>query len=360
MGLSGGYAAGAGANALQDLLKQKFLEQIENRRASEQQQQFGQNQQRIDTDALGQRQEQGRYDTTRSDAIEATRVRGVAEQAAKAEQAAAVASFLEGNPHMRGVIQAQGAGLNISDPTKLESPQQQAQRAEAAAAAGLRQKQAENDITVGGQLKVQSAGHQNAVRLAQTRQPTGLSPNQTLTQTRALQGSYNKIMAPSRDMQRQLSAMDAGLAEAQKGNLNAGSQAVLMTFQKILDPSSVVRETEYDRTPQGMGLMQQMEGILPRLVQGGPGVPPAELAKFADLARQITAGAVQSAQTNAQGIIDLANANGIDPKLVTGSGGGGGGATGTSGGGPKAEQKAIPGVPGGVAEMRNGKWVRVK
>jgi hypothetical protein len=57
MGLSGGYGAGAGANALQDLLKQKFLEQIENRRAHEAQQALGQGQQRIDQDTsqFGQR-----------------------------------------------------------------------------------------------------------------------------------------------------------------------------------------------------------------------------------------------------------------------------------------------------------------
>ena len=44
-------------------------------------------------------------------------------------------------------------------------------------------------------------------------------------------------------------------------NPNAASQAVLVTFQKILDPTSVVRESEYARTFDGQAILDRMQRI---------------------------------------------------------------------------------------------------
>lgn len=167
--------------------------------------------------------------------------------------------------------------------------------------------------------KIRLQGDQQA-RIATIRQPTGLRPAQALTATRSLQNDYRKVMSAPSEMQRQLGIMEAGLEAARRGDLNAGSQAVLVTFQKILDPTSVVRESEYARTPEGLGLMQRIEGIMPRLAQGGPGVPASELETFAALARTLTEGVTSRAQQNAQSILELATEYGIDPKLITGSG----------------------------------------
>jgi hypothetical protein len=160
MGLAGSYGAGAGADALKDLIKQKFLQQIESRRASEAQQHMG-------LQARGQDDVQGRFDTERNDQIEAVRVKGAAQAQAQQQQAQAMAAFIEANPHMKNTADADALGLKYTD-----SPEQQTARAAAEQAAGLKQKQAENDITTGGQMKVQAAGHQNAVRLAGMRQPS--------------------------------------------------------------------------------------------------------------------------------------------------------------------------------------------
>ena len=78
--------------------------------------------------------------------------------------------------------------------------------------------------------------------------------------------------------------MHQGMAAARRGDLAAGSQAVLVTFQKILDPTSVVRESEYARSAAGQSLLSRIQGYYDRLAMGGAGVPVEELEKFAQLA----------------------------------------------------------------------------
>jgi hypothetical protein len=98
---------------------------------------------------------------------------------------------------------------------------------------------------------------------------------------------WSTAIKPARDLSRQAKIMDAGLAAARRGDLAAGSQAVLVTFQKILDPTSVVRESEYARSAAGQALLARMEGIQDRLMRGGAGVPLPELEKFAQLAKEM-------------------------------------------------------------------------
>lgn len=88
------------------------------------------------------------------------------------------------------------------------------------------------------------------------------------------------------ELGRQVKLMDTGLAAARRGDLAQGAQAVLVTFQKILDPESVVRETEYARSAAGLAMMDRVAGYFEQLQKGGGGVPLKELEKFAQLARE--------------------------------------------------------------------------
>jgi hypothetical protein len=81
--------------------------------------------------------------------------------------------------------------------------------------------------------------------------------------------------------------MQAGMAAARKGDLNAGAQAVLVTFQKFLDPQSVVRESEYARSGEGQSLLNQVRGSVDKLLNGGAGMTLPELEKFAKMAQTI-------------------------------------------------------------------------
>jgi hypothetical protein len=115
---------------------------------------------------------------------------------------------------------------------------------------------------------------------------SGMSPTMEANVINRLSTQWNKAVAPVVELDRQLKLMDAGLAEARKGNLSQGAQVVLVTFQKILDPPSVVRESEYMRSAAGQALVTRIKGAVERLTKGGAGVPVDELEKFADLARQ--------------------------------------------------------------------------
>jgi hypothetical protein len=88
-------------------------------------------------------------------------------------------------------------------------------------------------------------------------------------------------------MYRANTIMDAGMEAARHGDMNAGSQAILVTFQKFLDPTSVVRESEYARSPEGISVANRIRGYVDRLTQGGAGVPLDELEKFARMAKNI-------------------------------------------------------------------------
>ena len=98
---------------------------------------------------------------------------------------------------------------------------------------------------------------------------------------------------PAADLHRQAKLMQVGLNAARRGDMAAGSQAVLVTFQKILDPTSVVRESEYARSASGLSLISQIIGASERLRKGGAGVPLWDLETFARLAAE----AVQALST---------------------------------------------------------------
>lgn len=61
-----------------------------------------------------------------------------------------------------------------------------------------------------------------------------------------------------------------------KGSMNAVDQSLITLLNKILDPTSVVRESEYARTPEGMSVMERLKGYAGRLEKGGAGLSPNE------------------------------------------------------------------------------------
>lgn len=122
----------------------------------------------------------------------------------------------------------------------------------------------------------------------------GISPAVESNIINRLTAQWDKANSTVNELKRQRDLMQTGLAAARKGDMAAGSQAVLVTFQKILDPTSVVRESEYARSAAGQALLARIQGAAERLAQGGAGIPVTELEAFAALADQF----VQQATTN--------------------------------------------------------------
>lgn len=104
-------------------------------------------------------------------------------------------------------------------------------------------------------------------------------------------------------------------------NKVAVDQSIITTFNKMLDPSSVVRESEYARTPQDMAFLNRIKGKIDKLSTGGAGLTDDERqAMF----RMVTAfKEVADAQYNEQVnyYSDLATRYGYKPENIVRLGG---------------------------------------
>lgn len=114
---------------------------------------------------------------------------------------------------------------------------------------------------------------------------SGMSPTMEANVINRLSNQWKAAVAPTVELDRQVKLLDAGLEESRKGNRAQGDQTVLVTFQKILDPPSVVRESEYMRSAAGQAMMDRVKGAIQKIKEGGAGLSLDQLEKFADLAR---------------------------------------------------------------------------
>lgn len=110
-----------------------------------------------------------------------------------------------------------------------------------------------------------------------------------------LGGNFEQYAKESRASVKNISIIEAGYEAAiQAGfdgtSLNPASQAMLVTFQKMLDPTSVVRESEYARSGDGQSLSQRIQGFGVKLSQGGAGVTQAGLQEFYEMSLQLLDG----------------------------------------------------------------------
>jgi hypothetical protein len=150
-----------------------------------------------------------------------------------------------------------------------------------------------------------------------------LKPAREVTPTAALEGTlklrdrFVRETSAAQIVNTQLQLMKSSLTAAEQGNMAAGSQGVLVTFQKILDPTSVVRESEYARSASGQALLSRIEGAYDRLSKGGAGVPVSELKQFVTLAEQFARNQAESAKATKQQIDAIATEYGLKPENIT-------------------------------------------
>lgn len=296
--MSIGAAGGGAALGLQDVLSQLLREQIAKQQADEAAQRHEIAQQEIGLRSRGLEQDQQRIGLEgQRVGFEGRRV-GVAERGQDLEETA----YREAAPQ-----RAVRTRLDTAQAADIEGRPEREQRGMA------------HDVFMAGlgnKFRMKEIGAQGANQADVARiygQNRGmLTGSQKVTASRGLLKDYQAAVKPARELERQLTIMDEGLKAAKAGNLNAGSQAVLVTFQKILDPASVVRESEYARTPEGLSVLQRLEGLGPRIIQGGPGVPVAQLEEFYSLAKNITDAMSREAEGKTADYRAIAEANGLD------------------------------------------------
>ena len=147
-----------------------------------------------------------------------------------------------------------------------------------------------------------------------------LSTQQRFQATTGLQDTWRKVNAPVREMERQMAIMETSLTRFKEGDRIGGSEGVIATFKKVIDPESVVREAEYNRTPDGLGWLQRIRGQLERIGEGGAGVPLKELEELVETGRAYMAAMQGWSEGERDRLGRLATSYELDPSLVFGSG----------------------------------------
>jgi hypothetical protein len=147
--------------------------------------------------------------------------------------------------------------------------------------------------------------------------PREVTPTAALNMTRSLRNDFTKETGAARTIEAQLANMKSSLQAVKAGQAPAGSQGVLVTFQKILDPTSVVRESEYARSASGLSLLGRLEGQWMRLQQGGAGVTVKDLEQFVALADQFAQNQRRAAAETKSQIDAIATEYGLKPELIT-------------------------------------------
>lgn len=116
--------------------------------------------------------------------------------------------------------------------------------------------------------------------------------------------------------------MDALMRSATSGDQKSRlgiDQALISIYNKITDPSSVVRESEYARTPEGMALISRMTGRLEQLQTGGAGLTDEERTALVHDAKTL-ANATGSVFNERRGLYERqAHLQQADPEGVIGT-----------------------------------------
>lgn len=121
----------------------------------------------------------------------------------------------------------------------------------------------------------------------------------------------------------QVSGMDNLLKSANKGEMKSAlalDQGLITLFNKITDPISVVRESEYERTPRNLSLANRFSGAIEKLSNGGAGLTNEDRESLVFGAKVIADSRGQQYNEVYNAFINDAKDFGIDkPSMVVGS-----------------------------------------
>ena len=124
---------------------------------------------------------------------------------------------------------------------------------------------------------------------------------------------YNQV-------QSKFGSLEKAFEESKKtGNWAATDQAMITLFNKITDPQSVVRESEYARMPQNLPFINAMKGKIEKVIKGGAGLTSNDRANIMILVRGMKQGYQELFDTTAKEYAEYSQGYGIDPSMVIGT-----------------------------------------
>jgi len=118
----------------------------------------------------------------------------------------------------------------------------------------------------------------------------------------------------------QVSSMDALLSRALAGDIDnkiALDQALITMFNKLTDPQSVVRESEFARTPENVPVVNRFVGALQKLTKGGAGLTDSDRVALVQGAKIILDERGKTFNESLASATSLADRAGFDVGTVT-------------------------------------------
>lgn len=148
-----------------------------------------------------------------------------------------------------------------------------------------------------------------------------LTPYQKFQATQAISKETEARTENARETARQVGIMNQAYNSLEAGgDLSFATQAIVTTYNKILDPTSVVREAEYDRTAAGQSLLDRIQGKFTTLAQGGGGITKENLQDAVKLANEYLENSKASMLKQNERAKRMAEQFGLNPDFVTSSG----------------------------------------
>jgi hypothetical protein len=148
--------------------------------------------------------------------------------------------------------------------------------------------------------------------------PVDMSPAAKFNATRALRNDFIRETSAARELAQAFTTMKTGYDHAiATGDQNAAQQAILVTFQKILDPQSVVRESEYFRSASGQSLWDRVTGQFTQLMSGGAKFTPEAVKDFLDVSEKLVRAQSFFADESKRQIDVIADESGLNKDLIT-------------------------------------------
>lgn len=98
----------------------------------------------------------------------------------------------------------------------------------------------------------------------------------------------------------------------------ASDQALAVTFQKMLDPSSVVRESEYARTPEGAAFMSRAGSFVDQFNKGGLRIGDQDRLALIQTANKMLKSGQKQMNSHISRYKSLAKDYNVKPQLILG------------------------------------------
>ena len=97
-----------------------------------------------------------------------------------------------------------------------------------------------------------------------------------------------------------------------KKSLGVVDQALITLFNKMTDPTSVVRESEYARTPENVGIVERLLARPEKWMRGGAGIGPQEREALIEISREFMQNATGLYNTQAARYRRIGESGGLD------------------------------------------------